>query len=136
MITDLSLFIGGTEWVIILFLVMILLLGSNRLPQFSKALGKVIGEYQRARSTIEEEITKTSKMVNTPVTNIDTLNKLMTTPKAKIDETTDAKEKENAPTPVVTEREKFEAIARALEIEPAGKSTEELKQLISRKINK
>ena len=127
MITDLSLDIGGTEWVIILFLAMILVLGANRLPQFSRTLGRIIGEYQRARSTIEGEITKVGKTMNTPITKMDTLMSMQTT---KTDETTT---KENSP--VVTEREKFEAIARALEIEPSGKSTEELKQLISSKMN-
>jgi len=127
-ITDLSLFIGGTEWLVIIFLAMILLLGAKRLPQFSRALGKVLGEYQRARSTIEEEITKAGKTMNAPITKMDTLMSMQTT---KTDETTTMKED----SPVVTEREKFEAIARALEIEPSGKSTEELKQLISSKMN-
>lgn len=131
LITNVSLFIGGTEWIIILFLVMIFLLGGNRLPQFGRTLGKVIGEYNRVKKGIEDEITKTTKMVNTPVTKMDTINTLVNMPKRKVDEATGTKED----TPPVTEREKFEAIARALDIEPAGKSTEELKQLIASKMN-
>jgi len=127
-LTDLSLFIGGTEWVIILFLAMILVLGAKRLPQFSRTLGKVIGEYQRARSTIEGEITKVGKTMNTPITKMDTIMNMPTTKSEGAASTPDGGT-------VVTEREKFEAIARALEIEPSGKSTDELKQLISSKIN-
>jgi len=128
-LADLSLFIGGTEWIVILFLAMILLLGTKRLPEFSRTLGKVLGEYNKARNTIEEEIRNGGKAANAPVIKMDTLTSM---PTEKKDEPTTT----NDNSPVVTEREKFEAIARALEIEPAGKSTEELKQLISSKINK
>ena len=143
MITDLSLDIGGSEWVILILLGLFLLFGSKKLPQVSTGLGKIIGEYQRAKNEIQEEITKASRTMNNPIKLDGTTN----TTKAdgnsnatKADEFTNTiktDENSNATinSPVGSEREKLEIIAKTLEIEPRGKSTEELRQLISNKIN-
>ncbi len=142
MITDLSLMIGGSEWVVILLLAMFLLFGAKKLPEVSKSLGRVFGEYQRARNTIQEEVTKYSKAMNTPpfkldgTTNTQSTNVAGTTSTDSKEEVTTTTTTNNGITgPVVSEREKLETIAKTLEIEPRGKSTEELKQLISSKMN-
>ena len=44
--------IGGSEWVIIAFVALIVLLGTNRLPGVARRLGRLAGEYDRARSEI------------------------------------------------------------------------------------
>ena len=143
MITDLSLDIGGSEWVILILLGLFLLFGSKKLPQVSRGLGKIIGEYQRAKNEIQEEITRASRIANNPIKLDGTTN----TTKAdgnsnatKADEFTNTiktDENSNATinSPVASEREKLEIIAKTLEIEPRGKSTEELRQLISNKMN-
>lgn len=143
MITDLSLDIGGSEWVIIILLGLFLLFGSKKLPQVSKGLGRVIGEYQRAKNEIQEEITRASKTINNPIKldgNTSTTKADGTTNPAKADEITsttktNGNSSETINSPVASEREKLEIIARTLEIEPRGKSTEELRQLISSKMN-
>lgn len=136
MITDLSLNIGGSEWAVIILLGMFLLFGAKRLPQVSKTLGRVIGEYQRAKNTIQDEITKTSKTFSTPIK----LDGATSTSSTNVDVTASTASKAEDVTPSITgpvgsEREKLEIIARTLEIEPRGKSTDELRQLISSKIN-
>ena len=40
--------IGG-EWVIIIFVALVLILGTNKLPEAAKKMGKVVNEYNRAK---------------------------------------------------------------------------------------
>ncbi|MGH9923004.1 MAG: Sec-independent protein translocase subunit TatA/TatB [Nitrososphaerales archaeon] len=154
MITEFSLNIGGSEWVVIILLGLFLLFGAKRLPQVSKSLGRVIGEYNRAKNTIQDEITNATKPFTTPpkfdttATRLPTRQETRNPAETKAEVTTDTPVKaETNPTPsttttdttitspVVSEREKLEVIARTLEIEPRGKSTDELKQLIASKMN-
>ncbi len=157
MITDFSLNIGGSEWVVIILLGLFLLFGAKRLPQVSKSLGRVIGEYNRAKSTIQDEITNATKPFTTQ-SKFDTttprlptrqetrsVGETKTEAKTETTDTTVKAETSTTPSttttdptmtsPVVSEREKLEVIARTLEIEPRGKSTDELKQLIASKMN-
>ena len=157
MIPHLSLNIGGSEWVVIILLGLFLLFGAKKLPQVSKSLGRVIGEYQRAKNTIQDEITQATKPFTTPP-KFDRTPRMPTrseetTPKtesvapagtnsdATASATASATVKPEATTsttmtgPVVSEREKLEIIARTLDIEPRGKSTDELRQLIASKMN-
>jgi sec-independent protein translocase protein TatA len=46
---------GGMEWVIILFVVL-LLFGGKKIPELMRGLGKGIREFNSARSNIETEI--------------------------------------------------------------------------------
>ena len=156
MITDFSLNIGGSEWVVIILLGLFLLFGAKRLPQVSKSLGRVIGEYNRAKNTIQDEITNATKPFTTQ-SKFDTTPRLPTRQEtrsvgeaktetkteAATNTATDATVKTETAaiasnpntSPVVSEREKLEVIAKTLDIEPRGKSTDELKQLIASKMN-
>ena len=44
--------IGG-EWVIIIFVALVLILGTNKLPEAAKKMGKVVNEYNRAKEEIK-----------------------------------------------------------------------------------
>lgn len=46
---------GGTEWLIILFVVL-LLFGGKKIPELMRGVGKGIREFNNARSSIETEI--------------------------------------------------------------------------------
>jgi sec-independent protein translocase protein TatA len=46
---------GGMEWVIILFVVL-LLFGGKKIPELMRGIGKGIREFNNARSNIESEI--------------------------------------------------------------------------------
>lgn len=46
---------GGMEWVIILFVVL-LLFGGKKIPELMRGLGKGIREFNNAKSSIESEI--------------------------------------------------------------------------------
>ncbi|MFB6106194.1 MAG: twin-arginine translocase TatA/TatE family subunit [Halobacteriaceae archaeon] len=47
--------IGGPELVIVL-LIAVLLFGANKIPKLARATGQAMGEFQRGREELEEEI--------------------------------------------------------------------------------
>ena len=42
--------IMGSEWMIIIFVALILLFGTNKLPEAGKKIGKMVGEYNKAKT--------------------------------------------------------------------------------------
>lgn len=47
--------IGGPELLVIMFIIL-LLFGSDKLPQLAKGMGKSIREFKKAASSVEEEV--------------------------------------------------------------------------------
>jgi sec-independent protein translocase protein TatA len=97
--------IAGAEWFIIAFVFIILFFGSKNLPSFSKTIGKAMAEYQKAKSGIEREMSST----NLPIIG----------PKIS---------------PLSSEREKLEIIAKSLGIEYQSISDDTLRDMVSRKL--
>lgn len=103
--------IAGSEWIIIILFALILLFGAKKLPQFSHTVGKVVGEYERAKETFRHEMEQAAE-------NARGDNKF---PKVR--------------GPVATERKKLESIASSLGIEDhAGLTDDELRILISKRM--
>lgn len=95
----------GSEWIVIIFVALLALLGTNRLPDVTKKLGRAVGEYNKTKNEIQ------SKLAGAMNTNL------------------------NITAPVQNERQKLEFIAKSLGIDFAGKTTEELKKIISSKMS-
>ena len=98
--------IMGSEWMIIIFVALILLFGTNKLPEAGKKIGKMVGEYNKAKTEMQNQINDMTKA-----------------------------EPEN-PTiegPVQTERQKLERMAQTLRINIENKSDIELKNAIDEK---
>ena len=106
--------IGGSEWIIIALLALFLLFGTKKGPQVSRTVGKAIGEYQRAQELLRKEI---ENATTTPLE--DTKMHFMGA---------------NINGPVASEHEKLETIARSLNIDYLGKTDDEIRSLISRRI--
>jgi len=101
---DYFLNIMGGEWVIIIFVAIVILLGTNRLPDVAKKLGKAVGEYNKTKNDVQNQFkdhTNTNLNVNGPVQN---------------------------------ERQKLEAIAKSIGVNFKNKSDEELRKQISSRI--
>ncbi|MGQ0790802.1 MAG: twin-arginine translocase TatA/TatE family subunit [Nitrosopumilaceae archaeon] len=98
--------IMGSEWIIIIFVVLIVLLGTNRLPEVTKKLGRVVGEYSKAKNDMQKQFKDFSN------SNLNVLG------------------------PVQNEREKLDTIAKTIGIDATNRSDEELRELISGKIGK
>ena len=98
--------IMGSEWMIIIFVALILLFGTNKLPEAGKKIGKMVGEYNKAKTEMQNQIKDITK------TEVDN------------------------PTiegPVQSEREKLEKMAQILKIKTENKSDVELKDAIDAK---
>ena len=94
----------GTEWIIIIFIGLILLFGTNRFPDVAKKIGRLVGEYSNAKNQIENE------MKDTPKQNLQVSG------------------------PVKDERKKLEMMAEQLGIDYENKTDTELKKIIEDKI--
>ena len=103
---DFALNIMGSEWIIIIFVALIVLLGTNRLPEVTKKLGKAVGEYNKTRNEVQKQFTDFSS------SNLDILG------------------------PVENERQKLDTIAKSLGINSKNKTDEEIRFAISEKIGK
>ena len=101
---DYSLNILGSEWIIIIFVALILILGTNQLPSAAKKLGIAVNEFNKAKNEVQNQIKGISN------TNLDISG------------------------PLETERQKLETIAKSLGVSVTEKSDEELRKIISRKM--
>jgi sec-independent protein translocase protein TatA len=103
--------IAGSEWIIIILLGLVLLFGSKKLPQFSRSIGKAMGEFEKARAMFKREMEEAAD----PVRGAKTIPKITG--------------------PVATEREKLETIANSLGIDDyVGLTDEQLRMLISKRM--
>ncbi len=53
---DYSLNIAGSEWLIIVFVAIVLILGTGKLPGAAKKLGKAVNEYNKAKNDIQDQM--------------------------------------------------------------------------------
>ena len=101
---DYSLNILGSEWIIIIFVALVLILGTNQLPSAAKKLGKAVNEFNKAKNEVQDQMKGIS---NTDL---------------------------NISGPLETERQKLEMIAKSLGVNVAEKSDDELRKIISGKM--
>ena len=101
---DYALNIMGSEWIIIIFVALVVLLGTNRLPDVAKKIGRAVGEYNKTKNQFQNNIKDLSN------TNIEING------------------------PVQNERQKLEMIAKSLGINFTNKTDVELREIISSKI--
>jgi sec-independent protein translocase protein TatA len=100
--------IGGSEWIIIGLLVVILLFGSKKLPEFSRTIGKAMGEFEKVRTmSLKQRIDDDSNYLGPRISQA-----------------------------VDNERHKLEMLAESLGIDHVNKNDEELRLLILEKINR
>jgi len=107
-VIDYTLNIIGTEWMIIIFVALILLFGTNKLPEAGKKIGKMVGEYNKAKTEMQNQIKEYTN--SDPKENNISING-----------------------PVQTERQKLEYMAKSLGINIENKTDSELKQVIEAK---
>ena len=98
--------IAGSEWIIIVFIALVLILGTNQLPGAAKRLGRAVSKYDKAKKDVREQIRDATDQ-NIRVSG-----------------------------PVQNERQKLEAIAESLRIDAAKKSDDELREAIADKMGK
>ena len=95
--------IGG-EWVIIIFVALVLILGTNKLPEAAKKMGKVVNEYNRAKEEIKNNLSEAGI------------------------------QQAGVKGPVESERKKLELMCTSLGIDFIDKSDEELREAVQSKM--
>ena len=114
MLSALVMNIAGSEWIIIILFGLILLFGTKKLPQFTRTVGKALGEYEKAKEMFRYEMEHAASAENT--------NEHSKFPKIR--------------GPVATERKKLESIAESIGIENHAVLTDqELRALISKRMS-
>lgn len=96
--------IAGSEWIIIVFAALILILGTNKLPEAARKLGKASYEFNKAKKDMENQMSGVSGRTV------------------------------EVSGPVKDDRQKFETIAKSIGVDPAGMSTAELRGAIASKM--
>jgi len=112
MISVFQMNIGGSEWVIIILVGLILLFGSKKVPEVSRTLGRAAAEYEKAQQLFRKGMEDSVKP-------------------------TDANASFQGPKiirPVSSEREKLETIANSLGIKDLAQTDDQLRIEISEKV--
>ena len=103
---DYSLDILGNEWIIIIFVALVLILGTNQLPSAARKLGRIAYEINRAKNEVQSQVKNISEVETTP----------------------------NISAPLENERQKLETMAKAFGVNVAEKSDEELRMIIAKRM--
>ncbi len=103
--TDFSLVIMGNDWIMIIFVALVMILGTKRMPEASKKIGKIMGQFNKTKNIVQDEIQKAKGDFNMPIQG-----------------------------PVTSERQKLEVMAKTLGIDSKDKADDDLRNLISSKI--
>ncbi|MBH59186.1 MAG: twin-arginine translocase TatA/TatE family subunit [Thaumarchaeota archaeon] len=57
--------VGGMEWIWIVLAIGIFLVGTDKLPELARNLGKAMGEFQKSKSDFEREVKSYSEFETT-----------------------------------------------------------------------
>lgn len=61
--------IGGTEWIAIVFVALVLVLGTGKLPEAARKIGRASAEFRRARDEVGSQISGRTTGVLGPVSD-------------------------------------------------------------------
>ncbi|MGB6464455.1 MAG: twin-arginine translocase TatA/TatE family subunit [Nitrosotalea sp.] len=103
--TDFSLVIMGNDWIMIAFVALVMLLGTKRMPEASKKIGKIMGQFNKTKNIVQDEIQKAKGNFSMQIQG-----------------------------PATSERQKLEVMAQTLGIDSKDKTDDDLRNLISSKL--
>ena len=103
--------VAGTEWIIIVFAILVIILGTNKLPEAAKKFGRAVNEYNRAKEGVKSQV---QDMAGRPGAGSAGAVRVAG--------------------PVESEREKLEAICDSLGIEHSGSTDGELRRLVAERM--
>ena len=103
--TDFSLTIMGNDWIVIAFVALVMLLGTKRMPEASRKLGKIVGEFNKTKGSVQNEIQRAKGDFSIPIQG-----------------------------PATSERQKLEVLAKTLGIDSTNKTDDDLRNQISSKL--
>ncbi|MGI0017974.1 MAG: translocase [Nitrosotalea sp.] len=104
--SDFTLNIIGNDWIMIILVALVLLLGTKRLPDATKKLARVMAQYDKTKNMVQEEIQKAKGEFNINISG-----------------------------PVMSERQKLETLAKSLGVNVEGKTDDDLRNLVDSKLS-
>ena len=110
--------IGGTEWIFVVIVVVVLMFGSKKVPELARSLGKAMGEFQKGRAEFEREIRAATQAVKEPMVEVI---------KAIPEPINDATQRD--------QRDRLEKAANDLGIPTDGKTNEQLKEELRKSLS-
>jgi len=109
---------AGMEWIIVIIVIVLLLFGAKKIPELARGMGRARAEFSRGQAMVEKEIREAERLDREEE-------------RQRKREEADLRKAEEGGDPVDPEVSKA---ARALGIDPEGKTEEELKVLIKYKM--
>lgn len=100
-----SLNIIGNDWIMIVLVALVLLLGTKRLPDMTRKIAKVMAQYDKTKNMVQEEIQKAKGEINVNISG-----------------------------PVMSERQKLETLAKSLGISTEDKTDDDLRNIVNSKL--
>jgi sec-independent protein translocase protein TatA len=104
---DFSLNIIGNDWIMIVLVALVLLLGTKRLPDATKKLARIMAQYDKTKNMVRDEIQKAKGEFNINVSG-----------------------------PVMSERQKLETLTKSLGVNAEGKTDDDLRNLVNSKLGR
>jgi sec-independent protein translocase protein TatA len=71
--------VNGTEWIVIIAVVAVLIFGAKKIPELARSLGKASSEYQKAKVEAIKEIERIKNMGLTTANDSEKLREVATT---------------------------------------------------------
>jgi sec-independent protein translocase protein TatA len=103
---------GGVEWLIVIIAIVLLLFGAKKIPEFARNLGRAKAEFSRGQMMVEKEIKDAERA-------------------DREREAKEAKDREEAEKRKLSDLQKA---AKELGIDYEGRTDDELKELIRKKV--
>ncbi|UCC93606.1 MAG: twin-arginine translocase TatA/TatE family subunit [Thermoplasmata archaeon] len=117
---------AGMEWIIVIIVVVLLLFGAKKIPELARSMGKARAEFSRGQQMVEKELREAERLEKEEDA------------KREMEEAKRRQVAEKAVEEDVDEEDDIDPdvkkAAKALGIEPEGKTEEELKVLIKYKM--
>ncbi|MEM4312409.1 MAG: twin-arginine translocase TatA/TatE family subunit [Nitrososphaerales archaeon] len=139
-------FIGGIEWFWILLALLILIFGSKKLPELARSLGRAFAEFQKGKIEFERELRAIQEEITLPVREVKSTMeemrsdlKTMTAPiDLSISKASNVSSQESKPSTGVLKEldnsQKILQIAKTLNINTEGKTNQQLKEEVKKKL--
>ena len=71
--------VNGTEWIVIIAIVAVVIFGAKKIPELARSLGKASSEYEKAKVTATKELERIKDMGLTTSNDSEKLREVATT---------------------------------------------------------
>lgn len=105
----------GMEWIVVIVAIVLFLFGAKKIPEFARSLGKARGEFTKGQRMVELEMQRAEQ-------------------DARLDPAPETRPDDSGPTTGTVESSPIRQAATELGIETAGRSDQELKDLIRMRV--